>query len=339
MCITTLGSFASSADQAYYIQQPPSAATPVNFILPGEVNQAIKIYGNAEFGDIDYRNYFKAYLKEQGKTFDIYDLIAEQDLSGLTYKKYALSLSNSIDVKITHSDEIVSGGVYSNIGVTYYDTPQQRSIGGTNYSFDIIIDGDSKTAEQIYEKIQYLLRSPDDINKGAGTVRGDIADELLTFLGNTLVTANGVYIDNFQVADINRIEFYDINGVKRTFPYIATGYLNFNEYLTSDSDAKYWMFFTSIGSSAFGTSDAILVNDSEGNPITGIPSAAQIEFTFDYEGNNQGGRNPNIDAPVTAVAIGLQTAKYYKTTTTLQRSKANVITFVSDREKSYGDQS
>jgi hypothetical protein len=343
MNVTTLGSFNdSNADRAYYTQVSGATQVPTDMVLTGEVNQAVKIYGNSRYGDFDYRGYFKIFLREEGKTYDSYNLLLEQNLTSLTYKKYAMPLSNGLDIKITHDDATIgAGGDYANIDVTYYGANQARDFDGINYNFDKIIEGDSKATTIIYEKIQYLLRQPTDIDEGAGEVRGDIADELLSFVGDTLVTATGVYIDNFREADRNSIDFYDVTGTLRRYAYVATGQLLFNDNLVTDTDAQYWMFFTSIGASAYGTSDAILVEDANGETITGYASAASVEFTFDYDNNNQPGggigRTPGTDAPVTVVAIGLGSAQFVKTTATLQRSKANNISLVAALERNYSN--
>jgi hypothetical protein len=343
MNVTTLGSFNDSGtDQAYYTQVSGDNVVPTSVVLAGEVNQAVKIYGNSNYGGFDYRSYFKIFLREEGKTYDSYNLLSEQNLAALTYKKYAMPLSNGLDVKVTHTDvTIAAGGDYANVDVTYYGTNQARDFDGTSYNFDKIIEGDGKATTIIYEKIQYLLRQPSDIDESGGTVRGDIADELLSFVGDTLVTATGVYIDTFREADRNSIDFYDVTGALRRYAYVATGNLLFNDNLVADGNAQYWMFFTSIGASAYGTSNAILVQDANNETISGNVSASFVEFTFDYDNNDQPGgqlgRTPGEDAPVTVVAIGLNSAQFVKTTATLQRSKANNISLVAALERNYSN--
>jgi hypothetical protein len=343
MNVTSLGSFDNSGiDNAYYLQA--SGGTPTDMVYTGEVNQAVKIYGDATHGNFNYRDYFKIFLREEQKLYDSYDLMVEQNLSVLTYKKYAMPLSNGIDLKVTHTDTVIATGAdYTNIDITYYSTSQGRLIGSTTYYFHVIIEGDDKPAETIYEKIQYLLRQTGDIDEGAGIVRGDIADELLQFIGDTLRTLyvpnyGGVFIDNFQATDTNRLEFTDDTQTIRTYPYVAAGNLLFNDNLQNDSSAYYWMFFTSVPSGSYGTVDAIIVQDNSSDPISGaVSGASSISFDFDYDGNTQGGRTAGTDAPVTVVAIGLNTAQYVKTTSTIARSTANNISLVSSLERNYSN--
>lgn len=350
MNVTTLGSFDNSAvDKAYYVQSTPaSAATPVDTVFAGEVNQAVQIFGNTNYGNFDYRDLFIIFLREAAKIYDQYDLLTEQNLTALTYKKYALPLANQSDVKITNTDAtIASAAAYLGVDVSYYYAPQSRTIGANNYNFHVIIDGNNQVAEIIYEKIQYLLRQTSNINSnpatsGSSPIRGDIAGLLLQFIGDTLRTRyvngwGGVYIDNFNTQDINRLEFTDDLDTIRVFPFTATGFLSFNDNLVNDVAAEYWMFFTSIGASAYGTADAILVEDTDGDTISGFASASQIAWTFDYDGNVQGGRTPATDAAVTVVAIGLQTAQYVRTTSTISRATGQNISLVAALERNYSN--
>jgi len=219
MNITTLGKFENpSTDKAYYIQNVDSTST-LDIVQPGEVNQAIKIYGDSDHGNIDFRSFFKIFIREEGKEYGEYDLLKEQELSTLTYRKYALPLSNATDIKITHSDtEIESDDAYENIKIAFHETSVKRNIGGTEYDFNIIIDGNDKKAEIIYEKIQYMLRKNSNINSQLPTVWGTTSKELLRFIGDMLCTGKGVYIDNFNASDTNRIEFTDTSGIGRSFP-------------------------------------------------------------------------------------------------------------------------
>ena len=341
--LTSLGAFDdSNSDQAYYIQTTDGA--PTSITLTGEVNQAIKIYGDASHGDFDYRDFFVMFLREEQKSYDKYDLLTAQNISALTYKKYALPLSNAADLKVTHTDAEVAIAPYTGIDITYYETNQFKAIGSGSYGFKYIIDGDNKSLEQIYEKTQYQLRQTGDIDEGAGSVRGDTADELIYFIGNTLYTKRSVFVENIQSTDQNRIVFLDDTGTERTYPYASAGSIAFNTALQNDANAVYRMYFTNNDAgdndgSDFGTDSAILVNDNSGTPISGTVSAqASITFDFDYDGNTQrGAGSVGTDAPVTLVALGLDTAQYVTVTGTIERTKANNFSFVANDELTYNN--
>jgi len=341
MNLTSLGAFLEGTDRAYYTQG--DIDSPTDILLAGEVNQAIKIYGDGSHGAFDYRGDFLIFLREEAKTFGSYDLLTAQNISALTYKKYALPLSNASDaIKITHTDAEVALAPYTNIDITYYGSDQNKTIGSGSYPFRIIIEADGKTLEQVYEKVQYQLRQTSDIDEGAGSVRGDTADELLWFVGDTLHTKTGVFVENINSADLNRIIYLDQNGIERVYPYASAGTIAFNTALQNDNNAVYRMFFTNddAGDNSgydFGTDNAIIVNDNGGTPISGtISAASSISFDFDYDGNVQRGvASAGVDAPVTLVALGLDTAQYVLVTGTLTRDKANNFSFVSNDELTY----
>ena len=349
MNITSLGTFDDSTDRAYYLQT--DGGSPTNTIYAAEVNEPVLVYASASslFSDGDYRDYFKLYLRIQGKTYAYYDLITEQNILSLTYKKYALPLTNGSDLKVTTADNTITGSSpYSGMTITYYTSSQNRTIGSTSYPFKIIVDGNNGTAEQIYEFVQWNLRRSVDIDSGSNysSVRGDTAEDLMSFVGDTLKTKltslGGVFIDNYQVTDINRLQFLDNSGSTRTFPYVAAGTILFNDNLQNDSSAKYYVFFTNddAGDNTgrdYGTQNAIIINDNSGLKISGSVNASSSKsFTYDYDGNVQRGNSSSgSDVPYTAVALGLNTAQYVISTGTITRSSANSINLVASLERNY----
>lgn len=306
---------------------------------------------------------------------------------------------------------------------------------GTNVSFTLQrATPISATAEQIYAKVQYLLRQASDIDSTDQTVTGKTADALLRFVGDTLEAGqaipsnpngggSGVNIQGFSSNDTNRITLYDNTGTSRTFPYVAAGTINFNTNLVSDGNAKYWMFFQyterftntgfSIGSASGSTAtlsstttnlvtelasgdyitlsgfansanngvyiltgapagsgpytaavrkidgltlvneaagpsvsldknpinspDAIIVQDNGDADITGTIGGSSVSFTFDYDGNVQGGRTAGTDAAVVIRAIGLNTAQFVETSATITRATGQSISLVASLERNYAN--
>lgn len=218
----------------------------------------------------------------------------------------------------------------------------ERQIGSSYYAYNVIVDGNNATAEQIYEKIQYLLRQNSDIDSGSGTVTGKTAADILEFVGDTLKTKTGVYVDSFSNSDRNRIVFRDLSATERTFPYVAILTLQFNENLRNDPSAIYRVFFTNddAGSNAgndYGTANAIIVNDNTATPMSGnISGAPSVSLTFDYDANVQrGAGSAGTDAPITVIATGLGTAQFVSATGTIQRSISNVVSLTANLERNY----
>ncbi len=276
--VITLGSLVSGT-QVYYQQSNGGSTT--DFVLQGVVNQAIQVYNST--GPVDTRGYLKLFARKRPDTFASSDL-ATIGVTTMTYQVYRFPLSTGTDIKITvadtgidaNSDNTADVAPYSGMSITFHNTAQARTIGGVSRNFGIIINGNNGTAEQIYEFVQWSLRRTTDIDADASSLIGKIAPELLEFVGDTLKTkyasnpeagGNGVYIDNFQTTDINRIVFRDNTNTERTFPYTASLTISFSPTLQSDTNAKFKAFFTNddAGSNAgndFGTNNAIPVRSS-----------------------------------------------------------------------------
>ena len=334
MNIKTLGNFDADADKAYYQFDAGSAA---DFIYDDEVNELVQIYGDSDHGDITRPTEFTAYLRIQGKTYDEYPLVASQNAGTLTYRSYSLPLSNKTDTKITGDDATVDD---YGVSVEYFADNQTRTIGGTDYNFKIIIDGNTRTKAEIYSAIQSLLRKDTDIDSGDGTVIGNTASSLLKFVGDTLVTSTGVYIDHFDNNDINDIEFYDVDGVKRTFPYYSAGALlpNDNIKAEDDGDTKFVMIF----SAGYNTSDAVIVQNKDGDDITGtFDDDTNVTFNFDYDNNTQeekkgaGARDAGTDADIKVIAVGIKHAQPVVVASTITKSKGINIALPAAEQLSY----
>jgi hypothetical protein len=326
--------------QPYY--HLASTDAPTNFPFTDQFNVGIKVYDNIS---LDKRTYAKAFVREYGKKFKS-SILADTGSSGTGPFKQNFLVSNEDDLKITGllgavqatADAAMSGAPYSGITVAYYSANQTRTIAGVSRNFKIIIEGNGGTLEQIYAKIQYLLRQNSDINVGgtAGTKTGKIQDELLRFVGDTLVTSQSVYIDDVLSADSNRVQFYDDSNTLRENLYTAAGTMTFNSVLIGGGSSYRLMFSAPPGAgNDYGEAGAITVNDASGTPITGTISSGSIAFTYDYDGNTQGGYAGGTDRPVTLIGIKPGTGKFAVATGTLTRSKGISLSLVSETDRVY----
>ena len=229
----------------------------------------------------------------------------------------------------------------------------EEQIGENYYAFNRIIDANNGTAQQIYTFMQRQLRQTGDINDNVstdnfGTVNGNVAVSFGGMVGPALVTNGGVVVRNFNVDDRVNMQFNDITvdggglddefipltSTTRIFPFVSTGTIVPNPILIDDPDAVYTMYFDSVLAGDFDTEDAVIVEDDEGNPLQG-PITGDIPFTFDYDGNDQGGRTPGTDAAVTIVAIGLNTAQYVTASFTITRTVGLVFPINAVLERNY----
>lgn len=230
-----------------------------------------------------------------------------------------------------------------------YDFDREISAGSGNYyAFNVSVDGDTGTAnyndgaantQEIYEFTQYKLRQGSDIDDASpGTVNGKTADQLLSFVGDTLLTSQGVYVDSFESEDINSIEFYDYLNTSRAYDFVAFLRINFGQNLIDDPSAIYKVFFTTSDDGNFGQSTAELVEtNTSGTFMEGsVSGASSVNLSYNYGGNIQrGGGTGGTDANITAVAIGLTKGQYVKTTGTIARSKTNSVSLVAALERNY----
>ena len=169
--------------------------------------------------------------------------------------------------------------------------PGERQIGATYYAFNRILDvldttnGYRARLKETHSWAQWKLRQAVDINDNPGgdaygTVNGNIALPFTDFIGDTLHTQPGVYIDNFDNNDKNNMNFWDITvdggldsedapilTTARVFPFTAAGNMNFSQNFVDEPDAetRYTMYFVNIRSDAVTN---LKVTGSSGNNCT-----------------------------------------------------------------------
>lgn len=355
-----LGSIESN-DQLYFYQ---GAGSPTNFQLTGQVNQAVQILrdddgdGNfAEGSDFDRRAVLSLFVREQGQLFGKASL-TDIGVTTMDSIAYRFPISTGTDLKIDTADTAIKASgtgypadvsPYSGMSITYYSTPQSiAGLTGGSYNFGIVIDGNGQTLQKIYNFVQYALRQNSDINSATPpAVTGKIADPLLRYVGDTLYTiaatnpeggGTGVFITDFDSNDQNSVIFVDNTGAERSYPYVATLTLSFNDNLVSDGAAEYWVYYTTTpGGNDWGEATAIIVDDASGSDMVGTISGASVVKTYDFDGNTQGGRAAPAVPDITAVAIGLTKGQYVRATGTIARSKANSLALVAPLERNYSN--
>ena len=338
-----LGSINSGAQPYYHL-----AATdaPTNFVFADQFNLGVQVYGDAANGNFDKRTYAKTYVREYGKKFKD-SVLADTGKTATGAYLVNFLIANEDDLKVTNTlgttdkatgDALMSSAPYSGITVSYYTANQTRTINGVSCNFKVIVEGNGATLEQIYAKCQYLLRQATSINTSgtAGSKIGKIQASLMSFVGDTLVTANSVYIDNIQATDSNRIEFYDDGGTKRTNPYVAAGTMYFNSPLVGAGSSYRLMFAAPPGAgNDYGEAGAVTVNNAAGTPITGTISASSFTFDYDYDGNTQAGFTAGTDRPVVLIGIRPGFGKFAVAVGTLTRSKSISLSLVAEADRAY----
>lgn len=182
-----------------------------------------------------------------------------------------------------------------------------------------------------------------DISTSSGVFRGDVTDLLMSFAAPNGTTLN-LFIDDLNANEKNNITFNDVLGIGRNFAFLAIISISVNTNLLDDSDTKIVVFFTNDNAGDntgrdFGTDEAITVQTtSNTDMISENPSVSPVDFEFDYDNNTQRGTaSAATDAPVTIVAIGLNTAQYVSTAGTVTRQSTNVFSLVAALERNYSN--
>ena len=329
--IVGLGSVNAGAQEYFQID---AAGAPVDFTFDDQCNEGIQVFGDAANGAFDNRSFFKGFVREQGKKYKD-SVLADTGKTATGAYIVNMLLSNEDDLKISDLDAEMTNAPYDNIDIEYFAVNRTRDIGGVDYNFKIIVDGNNATLEQIYTKLQYLLRQATDIDTGVGSVTGKTAALLAGFVGDTLETAQGVFIDNIQGADSNRIKFKDVTGTFRENPYTAGGPLTFNAVMVGAGSSYRLMYTTGPGADDdYGEAGAITVKDATGTPITGVITSGQIDFTFDFDGDAIGGP-AGTEKNVTLIGIRPNSSKFAVSTGVLTRSKAIGIGLVAETDRAY----
>lgn len=261
-------------------------------ILAVDNDNAITLRLRVRDGDAKGKTFSQADLGSAGKTI-------------LGNFVYAFPLANGSDQKIdvadigidSNSDGSPNVAPYSGMTITYLDTPSARTdLVGGSANFGIIIEGNNGTAQQVFEFLQWSLRSTGgngtgDIDEDAGDVAiGRAMDGLAYFVGDTAhfgtsdglnVPSNpdgggtGVYVDNLNASSKNDVVYYDNTGItgSKQFPETIAVTLDFNQIAIDDTTTEYDLFYDRTISTA--VADMVLTTGTD--VMTGtLPNNAQV---------------------------------------------------------------
>ena len=322
----------SAGAQLYFQRSVGGAAQDFTFTdLP---NEYVQVFGDASNGGFNERTVFKIFCREYGYTFDDVSLV---DISESVTGPFKLpfGINTSADLNLTADDTAVLSAPYSTCTIKYDSAITNKTIGAGSYPFKKHITHTNMTLQQIYTKMQYLLRQATDINTAGtgGTITGKTADLICWFVGPTLYSR--AFFTPIA-ADLNNVIFIDDNGVERQFPYASAGSLNFNAPLVAGGTGFYTMFYaTTPGGDDFGEGTAVVVKDKDGTNIDGTITAESIPFTFDFSNNTQGGYAGGTERSVVLVWGNPGSAKPGVSTGTITQSKGISISAVAETDPSY----
>jgi hypothetical protein len=333
--IITLGSLVAGT-QVYY--ELGTGYSTLNFSSTNEVNEAVNILTTIAGTPVDLRSNFRIFARNPGATFAQSGL-DDIGVTSMQAQVYRFPLATIIDQNVDKTDGQLNTTALNAISYTYYPIGSEvtHSFGGTPYDFSVVIDGNGQSISDIYQRSQLDLRSGNNINTDTSVpVIGKTSDSFCSFVGSDLIMATGVYLDNFDPTDSNKVKHNPTAGLDLLFPFIAGLKLEFSTHLINDSAAEYAVFFAGAN---FGTPSAVIVEDSSVTPVNmagSISNNSEINLTYSYTNNTQRGPSSgDTDVPIVVVAIGLNTGQYIAASGTITRSDSNVVSLVSSIERNY----
>lgn len=337
-CFVTLGALpatAGIASELYFTQSSASDATTATFthINTGTtfgVNELVQVYSDSNADgtpDYDYRSYAKVFLRPAGYTYDESSSI-DIGYPALTYKKYNFPITSVVDAGVTKNDATVDA--YTGMSITWFNSAQSASgqVGGP-YNYHVIINGNTRTHDEVYSWVQRQLRKTSDIDAGGVTRNGNVAPALVFMDGATLKTRyqntddayeGGIHVSNIAASSLNYVVEADDTGAFRSYPLSVSVVCEFDSYLQGDAASYFWVFRTSD----YGTPSATPILDSSAAQMKGAANIASTSFAFTH----------STDVPLTAVALGASGAKIAVATGTITNTGAKLV-FVAGQERWY----
>jgi len=211
-----------------------------------------------------------------------------------------------------------------------------RSVNLIKYPFHWRLFANGGTLAQVFQFLQRELRRTTDIDGGNGTQRGDITDLLMTFASPNGTTLD-LFPDDLSSGDSNNVTFQDLTGDNRNNAFIVGILLDVNANLISSATKRITMYFTTNPGGNFGTNNAIIVDDKDGVDINTTTITGDINTTFDYTNNAQGGRTPDTNAAVTVVALGDDLAQHILAVATITKVNSLTIAVQPALERNYSN--
>lgn len=222
-----------------------------------------------------------------------------------------------------------NGNVTGDSGIT-------RTINSVVYPFHWRLFTNGGSLAEIWAFIQHQLRREYDIDGGAGSERGDVTDDLMAY-----VSPNGTMLDCFPddlaVSDLNNVTYQDVSGDNRNNAFLVGLTFVPNANLIASATARLTMYFTTNPSGNFGSNDAVIIDDNTATDMDFTSITGNIQRSFDYTNNAQGGRTPDEDAAYTLVALGDDQAVHILQTGTITKVNSITIPVSPALERNYSN--
>lgn len=316
------------------------AASPTDASRVGPLDEAFQVLGSTANGDTGAGNFdftTSRILVAKVRTFGFTQGEATSTGSGVSRLQgfsagFGIGESASPTNAFTLADVYGGSAVSPFTGILFTRLASARTETGfvqaDGQFTDIVSNSAGATLAQIRARLDAWMQLDIDIDENANGFLPRRAAPLYT-IDDTgrLVTRQGVFIENVPVADQQSIVFTDDAGEQKTYPFNVQVDVAVSDAWQADANGWYQcMFVDGAGAADFDTANAVVVNDADGNPVSGTSADAvgsagdyKISFSFDYDGNTQAGLSAGVDKQVIFLAEGDGGAQAVSTTITITR--------------------
>lgn len=214
---------------------------------------------------------------------------------------------------IRQNDITVDGGGLDTEGLPVTSTERQYpfvAAGNLVFSQNLVDESDVNTLYKMFFDYSVRLTGTDIAMTGASGSTGTLTSSTTDL--STWSNGDFMFVQGFANTENNGM--YQVNGATTTTsaPVDKVD----DQTLVNEGAGP----SVSLDTNPFDSPQAIVVDDNSATPITGQITAGTIAFDFDYTNNNQGGRTPNTNAPVTVVAQGVPGARWVAASFTILQS-------------------
>jgi len=242
--------------------------------------------------------------KDSTETHFFNNLIGDVKLSN-NGRAYFSNVGDSVEVRTPYR---VKGVTFQNVApvINGYGT----AVLALDYSIDLgegfgsykALNATNLSAEPIDPNDGFLLK----IRMVAGTISGT------------------TYISSIDMPTLDSRYVYPLDFEK--------GKIIFDENASIDVNAKYFAYY----SDGYGTVDAELVKDADGQPITGlIDNREFVDFTYDFIGDESNGRVADEPFNITIVFAGSDMGKNVVISQEFDKGQVNVFSLRPDKDYGY----
>lgn len=201
------------------------------------------------------------------------------------------------------------------------------STGNLNFSQNLVDEADVNTRYQMYWRYTTRQAQTDFDITGATGAQATIGSTLGTF---TRISSGDYFIvRGFATSGNNGLWQADANGTANSILASKVDGVNPTNEAAGAS--------VELDEFPYESPSALIVDDSGAADIAGQVTAATIAWTFDYDGNTQGGRTPGADAAVVVAFQGLSGATVGEALHTITRASSQNIACNADDERNYAN--